>query len=162
MAHYRKAMNPIYLGSWDFDGGDKALTIKSAGQELIQDGINKGKPALIIHWLEAEKPFICNVVNGKTISKVLKSPDIDRWPGRKIQLFATTTQVAGSEEECVRVRNYAPASAEACADCGKEIKAAQGMTAGKIAEYTAVKYGRRMCAECASKAASEKTEESAE
>lgn len=155
MAHWRKEMNPTYLGSWDFDGGDKILTIKTAGQEQIQEGINKGKPALIIHWQEHEKPFICNYTNGKTIAKALKTTDIEKWPSKKIQLYATTTQVAGSEEECVRVRPYTPAVTEACADCGKEIKPAQGLTAAKISEYTTGKYGRKLCAECAKKAATD-------
>jgi hypothetical protein len=155
MAHWRKEMNPTYLGSWDFPNGDKTLTIKSAGQDIIADGMNKGKPALIIHWQENEKPMICNVVNGKTIAKALKSPDLDNWTGKKITLYATTTMVAGSEEECVRVRPFAPTVAETCADCGGEIKAAKGLTGARIAEQTLTKYGRKLCAECAGRAKQE-------
>lgn len=152
MAHWRKEMNPSYLGSWDFSSGDKTLTIKAAGQEPIAEGINKGKPALVLHWHEAEKPMICNYVNGKTIAKALKTTDLDGWIERKIQLYATTTMVAGSEEECVRVRPFAPTVIEACTDCGVEIKAARGFTGGKIAEATLARYGRKLCSECAEKA----------
>jgi hypothetical protein len=162
MAHWRKDKNPNYLGACDFDGGDKILTIKTAKNETIQGGMNNGKNDLIIRWVENEKPWIVNNTNGKMISKVLKTTDDDFWPGKKIQLYATTTMVAGSEEECVRVRNYAPTTADMCADCGKEIKAAQGMTAVKIAEYTEGKYGRKLCAECAKKAAESTKEETVE
>lgn len=157
MAHWRKMKNPLYLGACDFEPntGDKILTIKTAVREPIMEGMNKGKEDLIIYWKEAEKPWIVNNVNGKTIAKVLKTSDADLWPGKKITLYATTTMVAGSEEECVRVRPYAPTVAETCADCGGEIKAAKGLTGVRIAEQTLAKYGRKLCAECAGKAKQE-------
>ena len=45
--------------------------------------------------MENEKPMILNRTNCKTIAKLHGSPEVEDWVGKKIQIYATTTKVAG-------------------------------------------------------------------
>ena len=46
-------------------------------------------------------------------------------------------------------------SAPKCSECGNPIAAAGGMNPEQVAQYTAKKYGKALCGECATKAAKE-------
>lgn len=109
-----------------------------------------------MHFAENDvKPLVLNTTNNKTIAKVLKTPYVEQWTGKKIQLFVQPNVKAfGDVVDAVRVRPFLPVEKELkCADCGKTIEKFGKMTADVMAKYTLSKYGRMLCSECATKAA---------
>ena len=158
--HWKQLQNNDWIGAYALqDGQDLTLTIDKAMQEQVTGNNGKREMCLTVHWLERDyKPMIVNRTNAKTITKVTGSPYIEDWHGKAITLYVDTTRLGGDIVECLRVRPYAPkqpkqtATAHTdliCEGCGKPIQAAYGMSAENVAESTAKKYGKRLCADCA-------------
>lgn len=158
--HWKQLQNNDWIGAYALqDGQDLTLTIDKAMQEQVTGNNGKREMCLTVHWVERDyKPMIVNRTNAKTITKVTGSPYIEDWHGKAITLYVDTTRLGGDIVECLRVRPYAPkqtkqaatANAElVCADCGKPITDAYGMSAAQVADSTAKKYGKRLCADCA-------------
>jgi hypothetical protein len=139
---------------------------------------NKKEKCPIAYFVEPVKPVVLNVTNCKVIAKIYKTPDVEKWMGKKIQLFATQVKAFGELVDAVRVRSYVPDESKQknpsptkqseptqpapteptepvsiCADCNEPITAFGKMTAAQVADHTAGKYGRQLCADCATKAA---------
>ena len=162
--HWKQLQNNDWIGAYALqDGQDLTLTIDKAMQEQVTGNNGKREMCLTVHWLERDyKPMIVNRTNAKTITKVTGSPYIEDWHGKQITLYVDTTRLGSDVVECLRIRPYAPkqtkqtatATAElVCSDCGKPITDAYGMSAAQVADSTAKKYGRPLCADCATAAA---------
>ena len=149
--HWKRLINPDYLGAYSLEPGqDMILTIKSVDREMITGTGGKQEECTVCHWQENQKPMILNRTNCKTISKVTGSPYIEKWAGHRIQIYATTTRMAGETVECLRIRDKAPEEARIpCAECGQMIMPAFSMSASQLAAYTKKNYGKNLCAECA-------------
>ena len=99
--------------------------------------------------------MILNATNMKMIAKVLGSNFVEDWSGRKVWIGTEKVRAFGDVVDALRIRRYAPkqtATANTdliCEACGKPIQAAYGMSAENVAESTAKKYGKRLCADCA-------------
>ncbi len=161
--HWKKLTNPDYLGTYAFDVGvDKVLTVKSVANEVVTGADGKKETCVVMRFTEPEKPFILNTTNSKTIQKIYHTPYIEEWSGKKVQLFVQNDVKAfGEVVDAVRIRPYVPKDSPTCEDCGQDIKPASGRTALYLAQYTKGKYGRCLCASCATKAnaAPQKAEE---
>lgn len=162
--HWKQLQNNDWIGAYALqDGQDLTLTIDKAMQEQVTGNNGKREMCLTVHWVEKDyKPMIVNRTNAKTITKVTGSPYIEDWHGKAITLYVDTTRLGGDIVECLRIRPYAPKQTKrsesvnpelVCADCGKPIVAAYGMTAEQVADSTTKKYGRQLCADCATAAA---------
>ena len=158
--HYRKLMNPEYLGAYSLeDGKDIVLTIDYIKVETVTGTDGKKEDLPVCHWKEPEKSMILNATNMKMIAKVLGSNFVEDWSGRKVQIGTEKVRAFGDVVDALRIRRYAPkqtatANAElVCADCGKPITDAYGMSAAQVADSTSKKYGRPLCADCATAAA---------
>jgi hypothetical protein len=106
--------------------------------------------------------MILNATNNKTIAKLFKTPYIEEWSGRKIQIYIEKVKAFGEIWDALRIRPYLPVEKElVCADCGKKIEGFGGKSAEVIAKYTLKNYGRCLCSDCATKAseANKKTDE---
>ena len=149
--HYKKLINPDYLGAYSLEPGqDMILTIRSVGKEVITGTGGKQEECIVCRWVEDQKPMILNVTNCKTISKMLKTPYVEKWAGHRIQIYATTTKFGGDTVECLRIRKDPPEDAKvACEECGQFITPAFQMSVTQLAAYTKKKYGKALCAECA-------------
>ena len=149
--HYKKLINPDYLGAYSLEPGkDMILTIKSVGKEVITGAGGKKEECIVCRWVEDQKPMILNVTNCKTISKMLKTPYVEKWAGHRIQIYATTTKFGGDTVECLRIRKDPPEEKQiACEECGQFIQPAFSMSVTQLAAYTKKKYGKNLCAECA-------------
>ena len=149
--HYKKLINPDYLGAYSLEPGqDMILTIKSVGKEMITGTGGKQEECIVCRWVEDQKPMILNVTNCKTISKMLKTPYVEKWAGHRVQIFATTTKFGGDTVECRRIRKDPPEEKQiACEECGQFIQPAFSMSVTQLAAYTKKKYGKVLCAECA-------------
>lgn len=158
--HYRKLMNPEYLGAYSLeDGKDIVLTIDYIKVETVTGTDGKKEDLPVCHWKEPEKSMILNATNMKMIAKVLNSNFVEDWSGKKVQIGTEKVRAFGDVVDALRIRRYAPkqtatANTElVCADCGKPITDAYGMSAAQVADSTSKKYGRQLCADCATAAA---------
>lgn len=164
--HWKKLQNPDYLGAYSLNPGeDLILTIASVRQEKVTGTDGKKEGCMVARFKENVKPMILNVTNCKTIEKLYKTPYIEEWAGRKIQIYAEKVKAFGDVVDALRIRPFVPAVKTAetkCTDCGRSITDFNGMTAKKLAQYTADKYGKPLCASCAAKAAQDKTKKTVE
>ena len=149
--HWKKLINPDYLGAYSLDPGkDMVLTIKVVRKELITGADGKKEECIVCYWQEEQKPMILNVTNCKMIAKLLKTPYIERWAGHRIQIGAEVVSAFGEKVEALRVRKQLPEDVKiACEECGQFIQPAFNMSATQLASYTKKKYGKTLCAECA-------------
>ncbi len=164
--HWKRLTNPDYLGAYALDEGvDLIATIKDVRRETVVGPDGKKEECTVIHFVESHiKPMICNATNAKTITKLYKTPYIEEWRNRKIQIFVDKVRAFGEIVEALRIRNYPPKvvvnqrkEKHFCADCGAEIMPFGQSSAAQIAQYTQDKYGKPLCSECAKKAAEDKT-----
>ena len=154
--HWRSLFNPNYFGCYCFeDSKDIVLTIKDIRIETVTGEGGKKEDCTVMYFEEDVKPLICNKTNCKIMAKLYKSPQIEDWIGRKVQLYPDHNVRFGSDiVEGVRVRPFLPRETTEkpkCQECKKEIQALGKNSAQHMAEYTAKKYGKPLCAECATK-----------
>lgn len=152
--HWKESLPGEYLGAYSLNNQDMVVTIKSAGPEIITGANGKKEECLVLHFEENVLDMVCNRTNAKTITKVLGSPYVEHWAGKKIQLFPTTTKFGGEVVECIRVRPTAPKQAKpiVCEKCGQQITPAANMTAEQLADYGMKKYGKKLCLKCGKEA----------
>ena len=150
MTHWKKLTNPNYLGSYSLeDGQDLILTIDYVAEELVIGADGKKENCVVAHFVEDSKPMILNSTNMKTITRIYKTPYIEAWHGKKIQIYSAKVKAFGETVDALRIREYAPKEKEyRCADCGMIIKPFGKMSAAAVAESTMKRYGEYLCAEC--------------
>ena len=156
LTHWKKLTNPDYLGAYALEPGkDLIVAIKSVANEVVTGTDGKKETCSVMHFVEDVKPLVLNATNSKTITKLLKTPYIEQWSGRKIQLFVECgIKAFGDIVDAIRVRPFLPVEKELkCADCGKTIEPYGKMSADTMAKYTLKNYGKMLCAECATKVA---------
>ena len=113
LTHWKKTVNPDYIGSYALPPGqDLILTIKSVGVETITGTNGKKEEKLVIHFSGDEKPMICNRTNAKVISRIHKTPYIEQWVGKQVQLYSSRVTAFGEEVDAIRVRDFVPKQAE--------------------------------------------------
>ncbi len=156
--HWKKLTNPNYIGAYALQPGQEpVVTIKTVAREMVTGPDGKKEECVVAHFEErGVKPMILNATNMKTITKLYKTPYIEEWSGKRIQIYADKVKAFGEIVEALRIRPTVPKSNEPkkagpihCEECGSEIKGFGKMDAGKMAVYTADKYGKQLCADCA-------------
>lgn len=157
--HWRQLVNMDYLGSYALpEGNDLTLTIAKVSKELVVGASGRKEQCMVCYWKEQNyKPMILNRTNAKTITNLCGSAYVEDWVGHRVTLYASTTRFGGDIVECLRIRPTeaaAPTQTETifCEECGQEIKSAYNRTPAQIAESTFKKYGKKLCADCATKA----------
>ncbi len=111
MSHWRSLQDNDnrYVAAFDLAGKEVTLAIKEVKSETVESQKGGNKRKVIIYFEGAKKPFLANATNCKTIAK-LYGTDADRWAGKSITLYPTTTAAFGDDNvECIRVRPFAPA-----------------------------------------------------
>ena len=170
LTHWKKLTDPNYLGIWDMTNEDLIVTIASVAEEKVIGPGGKEEVKPVMRFKEkGVKPLILNKVNQKMIASILKTPYIERWVGNRIQLYADPTVKFGREVTGgVRVRDFLPKAAKTesnqilCSDCKKPVQGKGNMNAEQLANYTQDKYGKVLCANCATKVANQIRAEAAE
>ena len=157
--HWKKLINPDYLGAYSLEAGnDMILTISAVKREMITGTGGKKEECPVCHWKENQKPMILNVTNMKTIAKMY-GPYIENWAGKRVQIYASTTKFGGDTVECLRIRKDPPEDVKLpCEECGQMISPAFSMSVTQLAAYTKKKYGKNLCAECAKEKKGEQTD----
>ena len=153
-----------YLGSWDVMDGEIVLTIADFKEEMVEgDGGRKQKKCILYFAEQDVKPLVCNLTNRKTLARLYHTTDSTKLRGKLVKIGTDQVKAFGGIHDALRIRNVVPTApkqtapakdAPKCAECGKPIAAAGGMNPEQVAQYTAKKYGKALCGECATKAAS--------
>lgn len=155
LTHWKKLTNCDYLGAYEFlPNQEMIVTIKSVAQEIVTGTDGKKEICSVMHFVENVKPLVLNATNNKTIAKLLKTPYIEQWQGKKIQLYVQHgIKAFGDIVDAVRVRDFLPVDKELkCADCGATIQGFGKTSAEVVAKHTLATYGRMLCSDCATKA----------
>ena len=163
--HWKKLTNPDYLGAYALDDGkDVILTISYVREEKVTGSDGKKDDCVVCHFSERVKPMILNSTNMKTITKLFDTPYIEDWSGRRIQIGIEKVKAFGDVVDALRVRKFIPAeNVPKCESCGGKIQPRGNMDAASMAKYTAQKYGKALCAACATQLAAQmKAAENAE
>lgn len=157
LTHWKKLTNPDYLGAYALTPNeDLVATIKEVTQaDVIGTGGKKELKTVVMFEEKGVKPMVLNRTNSKMITKLFKTPYIEQWKGKKIQIYIEhNIQAFGEVVDGIRVRPFLPKEDKpVCSCCNKEIQAFNGRSPQAIANYTQQKYGKVLCAECASKEA---------
>ena len=160
LTHWKKLTNPDYLGAYALEPGqDLIVTIKTVANEVVTGTDGKKETCSVMHFTENVKPLVLNATNSKTITRLLKTPYIEEWAGRKIQLYVERgIKAFGDIVDAIRVRPFLPVPVEEliCADCGKKIEGFGSKSASVVAQHTLKNYGKMLCSECAKQAAEAK------
>lgn len=152
-----------FLGSWDVMDGEIVLTIADFKEEMIEGDKGRKEKKCILYFAEqGVKPMVCNLTNRKTLAKLYHTVNSDKLKGKRVQIGTDKVKAFGAVHDALRIRAVVPQVASKkmqnqsvkCESCGSEIAPASGMSAEQVAAYTAKKYGKALCAECATKAAS--------
>lgn len=109
LTHYKRLINPDYLGAYSLDPGkDLILTIASVKKENVTGPGGHTDQCTVARFKEGGKPMILNVTNCKMITNIYKTPYIEEWVGKQIQLYATEVKYQGEMVEALRIRPAAP------------------------------------------------------
>ena len=155
--------HPDYLGAIDlvdYPNHEVTLTIASITEKSVNNGRGESTKESVCAWHEKGiLPMILNVTNKKTLVKLLKTKDTAKMVGKRVTITTEHGKWFGKEGDALRIKPILPPqtaptqSAPKCAECGKPIAAAGGMNPEQVAAYTAKKYNKPLCGECATKAA---------
>lgn len=156
LTHWKKLTNPDYLGSYALNPGeDLVVTIKSVGNESVTGTDGKKENCMVMRFQENVKPMVLNATNSKTITKLFKTPYVEQWVGRKIQIYVEKgVKAFGEIVDALRIRPFLPKEEKPiCSACKCEIQPFNGRSPQALANYTLQKYGKILCPECAKKEA---------
>ena len=145
----------------DCPNGEVTLTIASITEKSVNNGRGESSKESACAWQEKGwLPMILNVTNKKTLVRLLKTKDTAKMVGKRVTVTTEHGRWFGKEGDALRIKPILPAQtapkqsdAIKCEGCGKAITAAHGMDADKLAQYTAAKYGKKLCANCAAEQA---------
>lgn len=156
LTHWGKTRDVNYLGSWDVEPGkDLILTIKSIGQETVENPVEKTKEVkTVIHFVEqGYKPMILNTTNKKAIATALDTPYIENWVGNPIAIFTKRVKAFGKESDALRIREKAPdVTVYKCDECGNVIVGVGNKSASELVEISKRHCnGKALCVACQKK-----------
>lgn len=105
--HWKSMTERSFIYAFDLAGKDVHVKIaKVVAGELTAAGGRKSKKPLV-YFDGKEKPLALNATNAKTIA-TLYGNYVEKWIGKWITLYPTTTEMAGETCEAIRVRPVAP------------------------------------------------------
>ena len=111
--HWKKAINPKYLGSHDLFIDDKKYNevvtkITNIKQEEVIGDKNK-KEICVVAELKGLKPLILNRTNMKTITKLSGSFKPEKWIGLDIIIYVQIgVKAFGDVVDAIRIKNQKP------------------------------------------------------
>lgn len=106
--HWKKQFNYNYLGSYSLpEGKDIILTIKKVVKESVTNTSGQKEDCTVAYFKENNdwvKPMILNKTNCKTIQQVYKTPYIEEWVNKRVQIGISKVSAFGDEVEALRIR----------------------------------------------------------
>lgn len=104
--HWRKILQTKHLSSADIDGSVDVKIIKVTQKE-VEDG-QGGSKSMPVAELEGMKPIALNVTNCKTLQKLSKSSEIEKWAGMTVTLVTSRVKAFGEVVDAIRIAPVLP------------------------------------------------------
>jgi hypothetical protein len=99
-----------YLRASDLNDTAIVGTIQSATTETLKSPDGTQQTKTILSFKGGKKTLPLNMTNWDAVAIITGEGDTDKWPGHKIELYPTTTEMKGKTVDCIRIR--APAQGE--------------------------------------------------
>jgi hypothetical protein len=80
------------------------LEISETAPETVRGNDGRAVKKLTVYFRGQRKALIVNATNFDSIANITGEFDSDNWIGHQVELFATTTEMAGKSTPCIRVR----------------------------------------------------------
>jgi hypothetical protein len=96
-----------FLSAPDLKGKPVTLKIGREYMEELADTTGKKRNKSIMSFKGTDKELVLNVTNFDSIVEATGEHDSEKWSGKKIVLYPTTTQMGGKTLDCIRVRGPA-------------------------------------------------------
>ena len=106
-----------YLKHTDLQGKPAAATIESAVLETLKSPEGKTQDKIVLYLAGTKKSLPLNVTNFDAVAGICGA-DTDDWPGCKIELYPSKTQMGGKTVDCIRVRPPAKSAKKAAGKSG--------------------------------------------
>ena len=85
---WQKHVDFNYLSGEEFDEQVIELTVKEVVKEEAFDPNSKTKQSVVVlKFNETDKGIILNLTNSRTITKLLKTKNVEEWVGKKIPFW---------------------------------------------------------------------------
>ena len=152
----RMGKSPDFLGSWDIEelpNKEIIVTIeKIVDEEVIANG--QKEICTVCYWTDKTvKKMIMNITNKKTLARLYHTKDTEKLKGKAVVIGIDKVKAFGGIHDALRIRHRIPqvqtAAAPKCEQCGNDIAASGSMNPEQVAAYTKTKYGKCLCAGCA-------------
>ena len=91
-----------YLKCADLHGKPIAVTIEQASYETLKSPEGKEQNKIVLSFHGAKKTPL-NLTNFESCEEICGA-DTDNWPGHRIELYPTKTQMGGKMLDCIRIR----------------------------------------------------------
>lgn len=109
--HWKKLIDHNFINEGDLDNGNIVATIKSVALEEVTGPGGKKEDLHVLRFVEPNvKPMILSAkINFKNIQTALKTPYIEEWAGKKIEIYYDPNIKFGKETVGgVRIKATAP------------------------------------------------------
>jgi hypothetical protein len=92
-----------FLRAADLSGKPITVTIESAPLETLKSPEGKEQTKTVLYFKKTKKALPLNVTNWDAVADIA-GDDSDDWPGHKVELYPTTTEMKGKTVDCIRIR----------------------------------------------------------
>jgi hypothetical protein len=107
MPHVMKMFERDYIHAADLDEKERVLVIERVEQGALDTHSKTKKKMPIVYFKGAKKGLGINVTNAKTLI-ALYGPHTEKWIGKAITIYPTTTDSPEGRVDCIRIRQRAP------------------------------------------------------
>jgi hypothetical protein len=99
-----------YLKAGDLEGPVVLTILEAPLETLTFKGRQEEK--IVLHFKGTEKLLPLNVTNFDGVVAATGEDDTESWPGKKIEVYPTTTEMRGQTVDCIRIRKPGNTSAQ--------------------------------------------------
>jgi hypothetical protein len=92
-----------YLKAADLGGKPRVVTIERALLETLKNPEGKEQAKTVLYFAGSKKMLPLNRINWDAVAAIA-GDDTEDWPGARIELYPTTTEMAGKIVDCIRIR----------------------------------------------------------
>lgn len=108
MGDVRKMYEKDFIFAYDLDNRDVTLTIAKVTQGTLVGEKGKTSKKPVVHFREAKKGLGLCITNARTIAALYGGYEVEKWIGKKVTLYPTTTTFGDKTVDCIRIRNVIP------------------------------------------------------
>ena len=80
------------------------VTIAFAKKEPLENMKGQSEDKCVLYFSDHKQNLALNGINFDSVEDISGEDDTDRWPGTRIEIYRTMTEVSGKPTPCIRVR----------------------------------------------------------